>query len=87
STGSAPGVVSGSKIGRHEPGSSWCSGFESESPNSSHSGGLSAAEDADASSESAGEAGTSFRSSCERTRTNGRAEVEIDRPRRRTHSV
>jgi len=32
-------VASGSKIGRQEPGSSSCSGLESESPNSSHSGG------------------------------------------------
>jgi len=62
-------TASGSKIGRQEPGSSSCSGLESESPNSSHSG----SDSAGSASVVVAEEGMSLRSSCERMRTNGPA--------------
>lgn len=68
-------VVSGSKIGRQEPGSRSCSGLESESPNSSHSGDDSVG----STSEEEEEEGISLMSSCVRIRKKGRAKREMGR--------
>lgn len=63
----------GSKTGRHEPGSRSSSDVAEDSLNSSQSATVEDDEDSSEEEDSSGEDGVSFKSSFERTKTNGRA--------------